>query len=199
VKASFHETVVTRWSMLPKKPEIGKWWVPVTLMVIAVAFTACSTPPDPVPSWGFGPGGIKINYAADKNLNAIRDRPHALLLTVYQLTDPNAFNKLAQNQAGLKKLLEGQDVDPTVTAVRKLSVGPGESSALEMDRAEKTKWIGVVAGYYSLDPSKVSKTFEIPYKVETHGFISKKKVATVPIFELHLVLGPQSLQEKKPQ
>lgn len=185
--------------MVRKRRETWKWWTAAAVILLGTGLPSCSHSPDPVPSWEFGPGGIKISYTADRNLNAMGDKPHALLLAVYQLTDPNPFNKLAKYQEGLKKLLEGQDVDPTVTAVRKVFVEPGGSKTIELDRMEKTKWVGVVAGYYSLDPTKVSKAFEIPHKVETHGFISKTKVATVPTFELHLVLGPQSIQEKKPQ
>jgi type VI secretion system VasD/TssJ family lipoprotein len=186
--------------MFRKRRETWKWWAVAAVILLGAPFPSCSPPPpEPLPSWGFAPGGIKISYTADKKLNAIGDKPHALLMAVYQLTDPNAFNKLARYREGLRKLLEGQDVDPTVTAVRKVFVGPGESYTINLDRMEKTKWIGVVAGYYSLDPGKVSKSFEIPYKVETHGVFTRKKEATVPTFELHLVLGPESIQEKKPQ
>lgn len=199
MKASDPGKMVRGCILAMHKPETGKGWKFLAFIVAVVVLTGCSHTPDPAPSWGFQEKGIRMIYTADKNLNVYGDKPHTVLLTLYQMSDPNPFSKLANYQDGLKKLLEGKDVDPTVTAVLKVFVEPGESKTIEWDRTEKTKWIGVVAGYYSLDSSRVSKVFEIPHTVETHGFFKKKKVATVPTFELHLVLGPQSIQEKKPQ
>lgn len=158
---------------------------------------SCSHKPDPVPSWGFEPRAIRLSYTADKLLNRVGDKSHTLLLTVHQMSDPNAFNKLARYEGGVRKLLEGRSVDPTITAVQRLYIEPGESKTLVLDRAENTKWIGVAAGYYSLDPGKVTKVFEIPYSVESKGFVSKERVATIPPMHLDLFLGPESVQEKK--
>ena len=160
---------------------------------------SCSSKPDPAPSWGYEPGGIRITYTADRMLNNVEGRSHTVLLAVYQLTDGNAFQKLAKYEDGIRRLLEGQQADPTFTAVRKFFVEPGESKTISLDRAESTKWLGVVAGYYSLDPAKVSRVFEIPFTVQTEGFISRTRVAKVPPLQLDLVLGPESIQvqEKK--
>jgi len=172
------------------------FWV-VSLLLFCTS--SCSHKPDPVPTWNFAPGGIRLTYTADKLLNRVGDKSHTLVLTIHQMNDPNPFKRLARYEEGLRKLLEGRGADPTITAVQKFFVEPGESRTLVLDRVENSKWIGVAAGYYSLDPDKVVKVFEIPFAVESKGFISKERVAKVPPFNVDLILGPESIQvQEKP-
>jgi type VI secretion system VasD/TssJ family lipoprotein len=178
-------------------PKAGVRWAAALVYLLSVH--SCAHKPDPAPSWNFEPGAIKISYTADKLLNRVGDKSHTLLLTVHQLNDPNGFKKLAQYEEGLRRLLEARNLDSTTTAVKKVFVEPGESNTIVLDRAENTKWIGVAAGYYSLDPGRVVRVFEIPHVVESKGFISKERVARIPPLHLELVLGPESVQEKKPE
>lgn len=170
-------------------------WAAALLSLLSAL--SCSHKPDPVPTWGYAPGSIKLHYTADRLLNRVGEKPHTLLLTVHQMSDPNVFNKLTQYEGGLRKLLEGRSVDPAITAVQKYFVEPGESKTIVLDRAENTKWVGLAAGYYSLDAGKATRVFEIPVAVTSKGFISKEKVAQIPPLELYLVFGPDSIQEKK--
>jgi len=52
-------------------------------------------------------------------LNVYENEPHTLLLAVYQLNNINAFNSLAQDVDGLKKLLQAQGLDSGVVGVNK--------------------------------------------------------------------------------
>jgi len=165
--------------------------------LLLLQISSCAHKPDPVPTWNFEPGAIKLSYTADKLLNRVGDKSHTLLLTVHQMSEPSAFRRLSRYEGGLRKLLEGGSADPTITAVQKVFVEPGESRTLVLDRAENTRWIGVAAGYYGMDPEKVTKVFEIPFVIESKGLISKKREAKVPPFHLELILGPESIQEKK--
>lgn len=156
----------------------------------------CAHKPDPEPTWGYGPKGVKITYKAVKLLNAYEDKPHALLMVVYQLSESNQFKKLSQYEDGLRQLLEAKGTDPTFMAVRKVYVEPGQTKTLVLDRAEKARWVGVVAGYYALEPGKVTALFEIPHTVETKGLIRRKRVAEVRPLEVTLILGEQAVQEQ---
>jgi predicted component of type VI protein secretion system len=104
---------------------------------------------------------------------------------------------LSQYEDGLKRLLEAQSSDASFMAAQKFFVEPGESKTLTLNRAEKAKWIAIVAGYYNLAPDKVTKVFEIPVKVETKGLIRRKRVAEIQPLHVDLILGPHSIQEKK--
>jgi len=158
--------------------------------------SSCAHKPDPAPSWDFGPKGVKITYKAVKLLNAFDDKPHALLMVVYQLSEANQFKKLSQYEDGLRQLLEAKGKDPTFMAAQKVYIEPGNTKTLVLDRAEKARWVGVVAGYYALEPGKATALFEIPHRVETRGLIRRKRVATVEPLEVTLVLGEQAVQEQ---
>lgn len=165
--------------------------------VLALLLSGCSHKPEPVPSYSYGKNAITLHVSADKDLNIYDGGAHTLLMVVYQMTDVNPFNKLAQYEDGLRTLLETKATDPGFVASQKYFLEPGESRTLAIDRAEKAQWVGVVAGFYRLLPGKTTKTFQIPYKTETKGVIFRKHVAEIQPLEVHLILGQDSIQETK--
>jgi type VI secretion system VasD/TssJ family lipoprotein len=169
-------------------------WAWIVLLAIFI-LSSCTTKPDPVPSWGFGSKALQITYTADKLLNSYENKPHTLLLVVYQLDNVNAFNKFTAYKEGLEKLLEAQNFDPSVMGIKKVFVEPKTKKNIVLNRAENAKWVGIVAGYYDLAPGKVNKSFEIPFKVVTRGFIRNKKTAQIQPLHLNLLFGPHSIQE----
>lgn len=174
-----------------------KGYIVLTLWCVLVCLGSCSHKPEPTPSWEYGVKDIKISYTADKLLNAFDDRPHTLLITIYQMNNVNTFKKLSKYGDGLKKLLGAQSTDPSLVAAQKFFVEPGESKTLVLNRAEKARWVGIVAGYYNLVPEKVTKVFEIPVHIKTKGLIRRKQVAEIQPLHVDLILGPHCIQEKK--
>ena len=81
------------------------------ILLLTLIFTSlffCAKKPDPTPVWNFKTEGITIHYKAEKLLNVFNDEPHTVVMIVYQLTGIDAFNNLAKNKDGLKKLLREQ-------------------------------------------------------------------------------------------
>jgi len=184
--------------MFVKAPKRINRWVLIGFLSMTL-IVSCTKKPDPVPSWAFGTKGIEIVYTADKLLNAYDNKPHTLLLVVYQLDNVNAFNKFSAYKEGLGKLLEAQNFDASVMGIDKVFVEPGDQKTMVLDRAENAKWIGVVAGYYDLVPGKANRTSEFSFDVHTSGFIRKKREALVKKLTINLLLGPNGIQEiKKP-
>ena len=68
-----------------------------------------------------------------------------------------------------------------------------------LDRAEGAEWIGVVAGYYDLQPGKMTSLFQIPYYVEKVGFIKQKKVAKINKIYAHILFGRFGIEEVEVQ
>ena len=134
---------------------------------------------DPLPAWSYEPQAIRIRYNAEKTLNYFNEKPHALVLKIYQLKSVDPFNNLAKNETGLKKLLREEHFDPSVVRVDKVIVQPGEDNVLILDRGEDVKWVCVVTGYYTLVPGQVNQAYKIPVTVETTGKIRKKKIAQI--------------------
>ncbi|MEA1936209.1 MAG: type VI secretion system lipoprotein TssJ [Thermodesulfobacteriota bacterium] len=149
------------------------------LLILLLSSCAAKKKPDtadPSLVWGFGKKAIEISYKADKNLNLYDEKPHTILMCLYQLSDPNIFNELSKSEDGLNKLLKCSRFDQSVAGFMRIIVQPGENKNLSLDRAEKAKWVGIVAGYYNLSPDMVTRLFEIPVVTERKWLLLKKPI-----------------------
>ncbi|MFA5904552.1 MAG: type VI secretion system lipoprotein TssJ [Desulfobacula sp.] len=167
------------------------------LILSFLLIVSCSSkePPKPEPEWVYKPKSIEISYQADRMLNEFKGSSHAMQLVIYQLDNINKFVELSEYPDGLKKLLAAQNFDASVQAVKKIFVDPGESKKLVFDRAEKTRWVGVVAGYFDLIPGRATCFFEIPHKIEKQGMIFfKKEVAVISDMKINLMLNEHEIK-----
>lgn len=167
------------------------------LILVFLLILSCSgkEPPKPEPEWVYKPKSIEISYQADRMLNEFKGSSHAMQVVIYQFDNINKFVELSEYQDGLKKLLSAQNFDASVQAVKKIFVDPGESKKLIFDRAEKTRWVGVVAGYFELTPGRATCFFEIPHKIEKQGMIFfKKDVAVISDIKINLMLNEHEIK-----
>ncbi len=176
----------------------NKLLVPLWLIVIILCLLISSCggkDPEPEPEWEYKPKSIQVSISADNMLNEFQGESHALQLVFYQFDSINKFVELAEYRDGLKKLLSAQNFDPSVQAVKKIFVDPGETNKLILDRAEKAKYVGVVAGYFDLVPGRATCFFEIPHKIEKKGIIFfKKKVAVITDLKINLRLKEHDIK-----
>jgi predicted component of type VI protein secretion system len=116
-----------------------------------------------------------------------------LLVCVYQLKDPNAFNQLAEDNDGLYKLLECELFDSSVATSKKLIARPGQDKNFVFDRAEGAKYVAVAAGYYVLHKDRMIRLFNIPVITEKKGFFRRKKIQKPGPLNIELTLGPRQI------
>ena len=113
---------------MEKKYILDKIILILYLLPLTLSIPSCSVfstrIPDPIPIWSFGPRAIQIRYNAEKTLNFFNEKPHALVLLIYQLKNADAFSNLTKNEIGLKKLLREEHFDPSVVRVDKIIVQP---------------------------------------------------------------------------
>ena len=166
------------------------------LIVTFLLIASCrGKEPRPEPECVYKPQSIEISYQADVMLNEFKGSSHALQVVIYQVDNVNKFVELSEYKDGLKKLLKAQNFDSSVQAVKKIFIDPGESNKLVFDRAEKSQWVGIVAGYFDLDPGRSICFFEIPHKIEKKGMIFfKKEVAVISDFKLTLMLKEHEIK-----
>ena len=165
----------------------------IVFLALLLCSFYCAVKPDPTPEWNFKPEAVKIHYAADSLLNAFNEKPHTLVLVVYQMRELDAFNDLAKTEEGLRKLLEFEHFDPSVVSKDKIIVHPGEEDSLIIDRYENARWVGIVAGYYNLIPEQVSQKFQIPFAIKKKGLIRRKKYAEISNMIIELILGSEAM------
>ena len=172
-----------------KKLSIG-----ILMMAGLFLFCSCASKPLPPPEFVYGKDQIQLQLVASSDLNTYEGSPHTLLLCLYQLRDPNAFNQLTSDEDGLYKLLECGPFDPSVTNIKRLIMRPGQATSVQLDRAEGTKYVGLVAGYSTINKENMIRLFKIPVLVEKKGIISRTKVQKPGPLVLDILLGGQQIK-----
>jgi type VI secretion system VasD/TssJ family lipoprotein len=155
--------------------------------------SACAAKQLPPPKWNYEKEAIRLHIRADNKLNLDEGEPHTLLLCVYQLSDPNTFNQLSNDEEGLYTILECSLFGEGAAASKRLIIQPGQDINLAMDRAEGARYVAIVAGYYVLEKERMVKIVEIPEILETEGFFKKKKTRKPGRLSVDLFLGPQQI------
>lgn len=186
----------------------------VILFLLIFCLTAChgypppgkKTPPKPwetpqnAPStdqvkWTYYPGGLTLNLKADRNLNLFEGFSHNILLCTYQMTAPAAFQELAANLGGIRKLLECARFDQTVVHVERRFISPGQESTFVLDRAEGARHVGLVAGYNDLQPGLVTTLYTFPILTSKDGWWPwSSDVYNPGTLTMDILLGPNSIQ-----
>ena len=167
----------------------------VVLVVMAAMFlVSCAATPVLPPEYSYGKDEINIDINADPRLNLNEGSAHTLLLCVHQLRDPNAFNRLAGSTNGIYQLLECSQFDAGVTYSKRIIVQPDQQVKYTLDRAEGTRYVAIVGGYYSLEKENVTRLFEIPIFEKSLGTFGGTRISGPDILNIKLDLGPQAIQ-----
>ena len=154
---------------------------------------ACAAKQLPPPQWTYEKEAIRMHIKADSKLNLDEGEAHTLLLCAYQLSDPNTFNQLANDQDGLYQLLECSLFGNGAAAAKRMIIQPSQDIKLALDRAEGARYVAIVAGYYILEKERMVKMVDIPEYVETTGFLKKSKTRKPAHLDIDLILGPQQV------
>jgi type VI secretion system VasD/TssJ family lipoprotein len=170
-------------------------WLCVSLVFLSVLWSCASQPVAPPSEWRYEQGAIHLNLQADFQLNLYEGQPHTLLVCVYQLRDPNAFNQLTEDEDGLYKLLECSRFDSSVVNSKRLFIQPGQTLTDTLDRAEGARYVAVVAGYYLVRKESLVRLYKIPWFVEKKGFLRRSKVSKPGPLKIDLVLGSEQIQD----
>ena len=166
----------------------------VLVDMAAIFLVSCASAPLLPPQYSYGKDEIHIDINADPRLNLNEGSAHTLLLCVHQFRDPNAFNRLAGDKNGIYQLLECSQFDSSVTHSKRIIVQPDQQVQYTLDRAEGTKYVAIVGGYYSVRKEDVTSLFEIPIVEKSAGGFSMTRTAGPGILNIQLDLGPRALR-----
>jgi len=169
----------------------------LTTFLALFLFSCASAPVEPV-KYGYEKDAVELHLKADKQLNYKDKKAHALVICVYQLMNPNAFNQLSGSRNGLYSLLECSVFDPAAVAVsRQIVVSPGKDMDIKLDRAEGARYVALVAGYYTIDKEKITRLYQIPEVTERSGFLWLNKTTRPDKLDISLILGARQLMDPK--
>ncbi|MFH0730422.1 MAG: type VI secretion system lipoprotein TssJ [Pseudomonadota bacterium] len=178
---------------------MNKSIITTAVLIGFLMILSCVTTPPILPTeWRYEKEAIRLTLDADPQLNLYNDIAHTLQLCVYQLKDPNGFNQLTETEEGLYKLLEGSLFDASVANFKRLNMSPAQSMPFIMDRAEGAKYIGIAAGYATIQKDRITRLIAIPVVIveEGSGF-KKQRVSKPEIINLKLRLGSQQIESGK--
>jgi predicted component of type VI protein secretion system len=102
------------------------------------------------------------------------------------MKDPNTFNQLLDEDDGMPKLLECKRFDASITGSKRIVMQPGQETTKTLDRAEGTKYLSIIAGYYRTEKENMYRLKKVPI-----GLIRKKPKK----MKIGFYLGPQEIQE----
>ena len=144
------------------------------------------------PEWGYEKDAIQLHFTSDPQLNLYQKQGHSLLVCLYHLRDLNGFNQLSDETGGLPKLLECGRFDSSVTYARRFVVQPNQEMTELLDRTDGAKYVGIVAGYYTLQKDSSVRTFPIPVTEVKKGSTLVQKSEKLNI---NLFFAPQEIKQ----
>lgn len=167
--------------------------IAVSFLGVMLFLAGCAAKQLPPTQWKYEKEAIRLHIRADNKLNLDDGEPHTLLLCVYQLSDPNTFNQLSNDEDGLYTLLDCTLFGQGAAVSKRLIIQPGQDLNMTLDRAEGARYVAIVAGYYIMEKARMVKVVGIPEIVESKGFLRKKKTRKPGLLSLELFLGPQQI------
>ncbi|MFT0547394.1 type VI secretion system lipoprotein TssJ [Allopusillimonas ginsengisoli] len=194
---------------MPQPCHFRRNLMPVRLLaciLCSVALTACSSMNSMLGGsseknalkelqWSYAADGLQIAIQADPMLNEANGQPHMLTLLVVQMETPNAFTDQTADAVKMKNLLLAQSTPQGMLSLDRLFIAPGEKKSIQLGRAEKAQYIGLVAGYNHQDTARSSRLYRIGVQVDSSGFLVKTRAATPEALSIDLRLGPDSILE----
>lgn len=94
---------------------------------------------------------ILINIRTASDLNYYNDQSHPILLALFELSDPNEFKQILADKDKIAALLDSSSNSVGVVSQLKITLHPGHNKTVMIDKVEKARYLGVIAGYYSLE------------------------------------------------
>jgi type VI secretion system VasD/TssJ family lipoprotein len=190
-------------SISPRRSVTARAAVPL-LLCISIALTGCSSlnsmfggnsSEDALAKlkWDYSEKGVHVNWTASTDLNVSGGDPHSLLLTVLQMPDPNVFRQAAASSQGLSALLSAATLPTGFTSMQRIFIQPGKRGDTWLPRAEGTRYVAVIAGYYSLDTARVTRLYRVGADVDSKGWFVKTRTAEPLPLDITLELGSDGL------
>ncbi len=160
----------------------------VPMLVIAILLSSCSMFSPKSSKWRAQKEGIILHLQSDDKLNYKDGKYYTLFIVVYQLTKPDSFNLLTQDEEGLRELLSKKIFDSTVVGLKSIIIYPSTDKTYRLDRATGAKHVAVIAGYRTMVKERMVRMFDIPLGTDTH-FLKMEREYVPETLEVTMKFG----------
>ena len=145
------------------------------VVLVLLVLSACSSAPTELvveeEEWVYEVRAINLVIRATADVNSVGGRPHSIAIGVFQMNDPNTFSGLSVTREGAIELLQKGQIDESIVSFQMINIRPGEQRKVSINRAQTAKHIGVIAGYFKLNPNTDTNIFPIPVRALKRGVI----------------------------
>ncbi|MGI4814935.1 MAG: type VI secretion system lipoprotein TssJ [Janthinobacterium lividum] len=139
--------------------------------------------------WSYAANAITLQLDASADLNQHDGAPHTVSLAVVQTADASTFAQLTDSPEALAQLLSNDSTPDQALDVQRLFVAPSAQSQIKLARAAGARFVGVVAGFYQLDPKNSTRSYAIATVVHSTGWLAKHRTAEPAPLTIALHLG----------
>ena len=122
------------------------------LGVAVLALAACAGGPPP-------PTVVELTLAATADANAIQNQPSPVVVRVYQLKSPAAFEEADFFQL---RADEGGVLGDDLLGSDEYFISPGASQTVKSELSPDARFLGVAAAFYDIDGASWRDTVAIP-------------------------------------
>lgn len=142
--------------------------------------------------WNHADDAIVLEVTADKMLNLFDGITHTLALNVVQAAETNPIQALVKDPARLQVAMQTGDA-PGIVSFERFVIEPGTYRTIRLDRAEKTRYIAVVAAYFEGATARNARLFRVGVDLKTEGLVVKTRTAKPSPLAIRMRLGPNAL------
>ncbi|MGV3344536.1 type VI secretion lipoprotein TssJ [Enterobacteriaceae bacterium LUAb1] len=130
---------------------------------------------------------LTINTTAD--LNSYHHQPNSCSLFVIQAEERTILDNLIADTTILQGLFNGEQRASGVLQVNQFTLMPGQQYFSTLPRADRAKYIALIAGYYPSPGPDYSFVISLPIKLSRQGFIFPDYSAAYEPLNITLKLG----------
>jgi len=142
--------------------------------------------------WSHADDAVVVEVTAEKMLNVFDGISHTLALNVVQAGETNAIQALVKDPARLQLAMQTGDA-PGTASFERFVIEPGTFRTIRIDRAEKARYVAVIAAYYQGATARNARMFRVGVDVKTEGLVVKTRTAKPSPLAIRMRLGPSAL------
>lgn len=113
---------------------------------------------------------ITVQLRAEPTLNTVNGLPNSCTVLLLQAKNKASLNKILSNPVALKGLFAGVGAEGVLLQVDRYTMMPGQDSTLHINRAQNTRSVALVAGYYPYPMKQHRVLADIPVKSAKSGW-----------------------------
>ncbi|EKN2781931.1 type VI secretion lipoprotein TssJ [Salmonella enterica] len=136
---------------------------------------------------------IRIDMTATPQLNTFNHLPNSCTVLVVQAQRREQLEGILGNAVLLRNLFAQAGGIEGVLKLDSYVMMPGQRVSLHIDRAEQTRYVALIAGYYPAPNESQTRIFAIPAKLTSQGIFSKQWQASLIPLNIAVTLGRESI------